>query len=655
MIEIFDIETISNLFTYVGLNKDTKEISKFVIHKDRNDLLKFIEHSKKLKGQIGFNNNAFDAQVTQYILNNYKKWLELDGEEVSNLIYQQSQKTIERANKVPFSEFPSWKMNIPQLDLFKIWHFDNKARMTSLKWIEYMIDMDDIQEMPIHHSSKVDFKDIEKVLEYNLHDVKAIYELYKITKGETENILYKGINKLQLRKDIGFEFRINCDNFNDVKIGDQLMKLTYCKVKNIDTKEIPKSNKKIDSFKFKNCFPSYYKFETVEFNNFINSFGGLEVNLKKETKKKQNFEFIFNGTTYIVAKGGLHSKDLPRLIKPNENEILRDKDVGSMYPNAIRKRKLFPRHLGLEWLSGYTDIIQKRIAAKKLFKDTKLGKYKAIDEALKLSLNGGSFGKTNEETNWQYDPKVTMNVTIGSQIDLLMLIEDLELAGIHVVSANTDGLVTLFDKKLNDKYYEVCKAWEKQVGNDILGQLEYQDYKLLVQTSVNDYIAIKSDDSFKTKGDFISDFELHKNKSARIMPLALQQYFINNISIEKFIKEHNNIYNFCLGVKSIGKNRLISLNKNTQIETDLQKINRYYISNTGVHILKKLPKLENKKALMQLNIFGNVDDGTREAEIEAGYVSTVFNRYIKKEMKEYNINYQYYINRCNKIISQIIK
>lgn len=131
MVEIYDVETLSNCFTYTGLNRDTKDVSQFVIHIDRNDLTKFIEHLKQLKGQIGFNNLSFDGQVIQFIINNYNKWLELNGEEIAELIYSYSQKTIERMNNGGFSEFPDWKMNIPQLDLFKIWHFDNKAKMTS--------------------------------------------------------------------------------------------------------------------------------------------------------------------------------------------------------------------------------------------------------------------------------------------------------------------------------------------------------------------------------------------------------------------------------------------------------------------------------------------------------------------------------------------
>lgn len=502
-----------------------------------------------------------------------------------------------------------------------------------------MIDMHDIQEMPIHHSSKVTFDQIESILSYNLHDVNATLELYNITIGKTNHPLYKGVDKIQLRKDIQAEFGIKCINFNDVKIGDALNKLNYCRITDSDIKSLPKSNKKFDSFKFKDCFPSYINFTTSEFQGFIQAISGIEVDLKK----KQEYEFTFNETTYLLAKGGLHSKDKPRIVKPLDNEILRDCDVASMYPNAIVKRELFPRHLGKAWLEGYKDIIQKRVKAKKEGK-------KAINEAYKLALNGGGFGKTNEEFSWQYDPFVTYCTTIGSQIDLLMLIEMFEVNKIHVISANTDGLVCLFDKSLNDKYYEICKSWEKLVGNDNLGQLEYVDYKLLCQSSVNDYLAIKISGEVKTKGDYVSEFELHKNKSARIVPIALQKYYIEGIPVEKTIREHDNIYDFCLGVKSIGQNRLIAIDVKAQTETTLQKINRYYISNNGVNIVKRLPKLEGKKATQQLDIFGNINDGTREAEIEAGFVSTIFNKYIKKEMKDYNINYKYYIDRCNKIL-----
>lgn len=658
MIDIYDIETIVNCFTYCSINRDTLVENEFVIHNDRNDLWKLMSHltgdcminKPGLKGMIGFNNQAFDGQVIQFIIENCADWLDFTGGEVANIISRYANKVIEKANKGAgqWSDYPDWKMTIPQCDLFKIMHFDNKAKMTSLKWVEYMINMNSIEEMPIHYMTEVTIDQvINQILPYNKHDVKATFELYKIIIGDTDHPLYKGVDKIQLRKDIQRQFGIKCINYNDVKIGDELNKLSYCKIKGINKQDIQKSNKDIISFKFKDCFPSYMKFETQEFNNFVNSISDITVNLKKSKEDKQVYEFGFNGTIYTIAKGGIHSKDKPRIIQPNDNEILRDADIGSQYPNSIRKRKLFPKHLGEEWLIGYTNTIQGRIDAKK-------SKKNAIAEAFKLALNGGGFGKTNEEFNWQYDPFITYSVTIGNQIEILMLIEDLELAGIRVASANTDGIVCLFDKSKDDIYYKICKNWEKQVGNDTLGQLEYCDYSKLIQTSVNDYIAIKLDGKIKTKGDFVSEFELHKNKSRRIVPLALQAYFTKGYPIDKFIKEHTNIFDFCLGVKSIGKNRLIAIDVKKQQETILQKINRYYISTDGINLIKKLPKLEKSKPKKQLDIFGNISDDSREQEVEAGWLSTIYNKHEEKDIKDYNIDYRYYIQSCERIINQII-
>lgn len=104
----------------------------------------------------------------------------------------------------------------------------------------------------------------------------------------------------------------------------------------------------------------------------------------------QEFKFKFGNTKYTFGKGGLHSIDKPRLIRPTNNEILRDADISSQYPNAIKKRRLYPRHLSKQWLEGYTDIINRRIEAKKTYKKTGESKFKSLDEAFKLALNGGS-------------------------------------------------------------------------------------------------------------------------------------------------------------------------------------------------------------------------------------------------------------------------
>lgn len=311
-----------------------------------------------------------------------------------------------------------------------------------------------------------------------------------------------------------------------------------------------------------------------------------------------------------------------------------------MYPNAIRKRVLYPLHLGIEWWEGYQKYIEKRIEAKNLYKTTKEKKYQAIQETYKLALNGGSFGKTGEETSWQYCQFTNKRITIGSQIDLLMLIEMLELKGIPIMSANTDGIVCLFDKSLNDIYYQVCKEWETIVGNDTLGQLEYQEYTKLVQLSVNDYLAVTQEGKVKQKGDFMTDFELHKNKSFKIIPIALVNYFAHNIPIEETITKHTNIFDFCAAVraKEDWYFELRYLKDNQIGRTKLQKTNRYYIANDG-------------KDLYKMNMDGREQFVEAHPQKGKSWKSVIFNTY---DNYDYNINYQYYIQKCNRIINQLV-
>jgi len=643
MYKIYDLEVLRNYFLYIDLSLEENKFKIFEISKFKNDILDLIYHLNSIRGQIGFNNLSYDGQILQFIINNYKKWIKLDGESISKIIYNYSQTVINR-DKDSWPDYRERDLSIKQLDLFKVWHYNNKARSCSLKWLQYSMDWHNIEDMPVKHYDYInDRKTADSIIEYCKNDCLSTREHYNITIGKTENKLYKNIDKIQLRKDVEKEFKFQCLNFSDVKIGDEIMKTNYCIATGIDKYDL-KPVIKNQSFTFGDCFPDYISFKTEELNNFIDSIRYIKIDPES---KDQKYKFTFGKTVYTFAKGGIHSNDKPRVIIPSSNQILRDADVGSQYPNAIRKRKIYPSHLGIKWLEGYTDIINKRIEAKRLYKETKESKYKSFDEAFKLALNGGSFGKLNEKTNWQYDPFCLFQCTIGNELEIMMLIEDMELNGIRVISANTDGIVCLFDKELEDKYNNVCKTWEKKVSNDPdwdnksinekMGLLEFADYKKFAQLSVNDYIAIKIDGTPKHKGDFMIDFELHKNKSFRIIPLALELYYKDDINPSKFITEHNNIFDFCAGVRAktdwFFESHCI---KDGEQKIDrLQQTNRFYISNKGSKLIK-------------CHIDG------RQIQPNAGkWLSTIYNKHIEQDIKKYDINYEYYIKKVYEIISKL--
>jgi len=637
--EVYDIEVLCNLFTYTGYCRQTNTYHQFVIHKSQNDYELLMSHLFRDKLiMVGYNNENYDYPIIHHMINHYDEYKYLSGFELSQKIYKKSQEIIESQ----FSAVADWNKHIYQVDLMKIMHFDSTAKSTSLKDIEFYLRLDSIEDMPFSHDYWITTqKEIDNILSYNKHDVFATCCLLDVVQGNTELELYKGQDKIQLRKDIQAEFGIKCINYNDVKIGEEINKMEYLKNNpGLRTQDLKNVAPVIRPFTFGQCIPSYVKFKSQKFIDFYNSIKDIQVNINIVNKEdKQSFTLIHNGTKYTIARGGIHSCETGRKLIPGPNELLRDADVGSQYPNAIRKRRLFPNQLGESWLIGYTNNIQRRIDAKKEGKRTGNPKYTSIADTYKLALNGGGFGKSGEPKNWQYDPFLSLSCTIGNQFEILMLIEEMELNNIHVVSANTDGIVCLFDKSLDEKYYEICHNWEKIVGNETLGQLEYTEYKMLIQTSVNDYIAVKPDGKIKLKGDFCIDVEMHKNPSMRIVPIALRDYFVYGKPIEETIKNHNNIYDFCLRMKTNrayqAEYHYVDLDRSEYKIDQLSKTLRYYISNKGGTLYKR------EKATGKL-IGTNV-----------GFVATTFNRYVEKPMEDYDVNYQFYIMECNKIINQI--
>lgn len=637
MIVIYDLETLKDFFLYVDLDVSEDKFNVFEISKFKNDFKPLLEHLRSLWGQIGFNNLAFDSQVQEYMIRYEKLLSDLSGEQLAGCLADVATTTIEKSNKNEWPTYWERDLSIRQVDLYRVWHFNNKAKMTGLKWLQYMMDWDNIEDMPISHHDSVDTREkADMIINYCKNDCLSTKRFYEITRGKTELPLYKGIDRLQLRKDVKAEFGFDCTSFDDVKIGDEINKVNYLKTTGISRRELKEKKSIVDSFTFQDCFPNNLKFITQELNDFVNSIRNIQVSIDN----KQEFPFKIGGTSYVMARGGLHSNDSPRLIIPTKDQILRDADIGSMYPNTIRKREIYPRHLGIQWLHGYKDVIQKRLDAKKKFKETKEPKYKSIEGAFKLALNGGSFGKLQDKSNWQFDPLACFKVTIGGQLELLMLIERLNLGGINVISANTDGIVSLFDKTQEDLYKKICKEWEQYTGFDgpTTGELEYADYKLFAQRSVNDYIAVKTDDTPKHKGaSFTVEHELHKNKSYRVIALALEAFYVKGVNPRHFITSHTNIFDFCAGMKTKGEWWLdaISIEGADEKREKLQKTNRYYVSNKGV----KLTKCHR--------------DGRQIQENAGKWMETVYNKHVAKSIKDYDINYNYYIEKAYEVICEI--
>jgi hypothetical protein len=377
----------------------------------------------------------------------------------------------------------------------------------------------------------------------------------------------------------------------------------------------------------RHCIADYVAFQTPELQEFLKRISKERLTMKDDFK--ESLEFY--GNIYTFAKGGLHTENKPKVFEADDDTLIVDWDVSSYYPAIIINNGRYPGHLGPEFLRGYKAMFDKRLELKPMAKKDK--KIKGIVGALKLAVNS-VYGKSSDMQSWLYDRQLTMFTTITGELSLLMLIEAYELAGIHVISANTDGVTIMVTKDKVDKMHELNKWWM-----DITQyELERTDYQKIIFSTVNDYLAIKTDGEIKKKGDFLTDFELHKNKSARIVPIALERYYVHDVPVADTIRAHTNIYDFALRQKATKDFHFEGQSKDNT--TVYNKLIRYYVSNTG----EKLLKVKNQ----------NSDSGAADViQVEAGeWVMHVCN-YLLPDHPLDNINHTYYIERAETIINKI--
>lgn len=631
---IFDIETMQEFFLVVVYNPQEDKYYEFKLNKWTNELDKFVEFTNNHVDYywVGYNNLRFDSQVVEWVIRNNEYWNELSNLDIVGKIAQKAADVIHDANYDVFPEYKESDLSLKQIDLFKISHFDNKNRMVSLKRLEFEMDLENIEEMPIHHS-KTDMTEEEVILtiQYCVNDVQATYQFYKVTIGETDHPLYRGNNQIELRLDIQEEFGIPCLNYSDSKIGDEMIKKYYCEEKNITYKELPKKGTFTNVY-VKNCIADYVSFQTPELQQFLQRIKKIKLGIQDDFKESIHFY----DNVYSFMKGGLHTENKPEVFEADDEYEIIDWDVSSYYPAIIINNGRFPRHLGKSFLAGYKRMFERRLELKPLAKTDK--RIKGIVGALKLAVNS-VYGKSSDMQNWIYDRQLTMFTTITGELSLMMLIEAYELNGIHVISANTDGVTIRIKKDKLDDMRKINTWWM----NLTQYELERTDYQKIIFSTVNDYIAIKTDGEIKKKGDFLTDFELHKNKSGRVIPIALEAYYVHDIPIATTIMAHNNIFDFCLRQKSSKDFHYEGWNRASGKKTVYNKLIRYYVSNTG----EKLLKVKNAEC---------TTNAADVSQVEAGeWVMNVCNHLPKNtDVATAGINYDYYIEKAERIVHKIL-
>jgi|TARA_B110000285_G_scaffold103753_1_gene118102 hypothetical protein len=652
-----DYETLYDCFTGVFENYKTTETKIFVISRLRNDQTEFIsflkENIKNKEWHISYNGLAFDAQVTHYILDNVNNWkdkegLDLDGHLVANIIYKYAQRCIQRSNNKEFSDYPAWKMKMGQIDVFKLHHWDNPAKRSSLKWIQYSMDWQNILDMPIHHETEIRTQeDLDTILEYCINDVKSTKEIYNRSKSQ-----------VGLRKELTKTYDINMFSASEPRISKEIFGYYLSKNLNIPKRDLKQMRTYRDTIKVKDIILPYVSFTSPEFKLLHERFKSLEIDASK-LKGSFKYHINYKDVKTHFGLGGAHGATAKGIYESTDDMLIMSSDVTSFYPNLAIKNQWSPGHFPKEAFSDqYEWFFEER---------KKIPKSNPMNYVYKIILNS-TFGLSNDVNSFFYDPELCMRITINGQLTLMMLYEQImeRIPGAIALLQNTDGVETIIPKQYYELYMEICEEWEHTTSLN----LEHDQYQKLVLSDVNNYIGVNNyvnvditkwrevkqkqphylfkvdNDKFsfapvKLKGRFdFQDLQLHKNKSKLVIPKALYQYFVNDVLPEEYLEENKNILDYCIGGKSKGQWQQVarSIENGSFKEEKLQKINRYFISKQGVKIIKV-----------------NKDDA-REIQLEAGrWVQTVFNKMdVKPKWELYNIDKLYYLQAIESEINNIL-
>ena len=571
----------------------------------------------------GYNNIHYDNPIINYIIDYYNVMKDKTYIEICKSIFNLS-KTILNSKEGEEGIWKKWKYQqwFESFDILTML-YSTQLRV-GLKEMQVTMQYPNVQEFVYDWDIPLVESKFDEMIQYNINDVESTSELLDRCKKDIE-----------LRIAIEDEYGVRVLSKDGVNIGMKIITQKYLEKTGQTWWDIKDLRSPMDKIPLKDVILPFVKYDSPILKDMLDT-------LKKQTvspgRKGYEYKFIFNNLRYTIGVGGIHSVNDPEIIIPKEDEYLIDCDVASLYPSMLIQHKFYPKHLGPEFLEIYSKIREERLEAKH-------NGDKVKNETLKFALNGLS-GNLQNEHNFCYSPFAVMQIRVNGQLLLLMLAEKLVEIGCKIIQANTDGLFLICKKNKYEEYQKVCKEWEKLTKLE----LEEDRFEAMYQYAINDYIAVKEGyhktkdkKLIKTKGMFITEVLLGKGLSPKIIPEAIINYFVDNIPVEETIKNCKDIRKF-LKAEKTGKQWTVEYNDKIQ-----QRINRFYVSNNGYYLWKF-----------------KTDSGVKEYQnMLKGYAVTLHNtfysdedlqwKYAQGETFEsiYDINYNYYISQCKKIINDI--
>lgn len=609
---VYDIEIFPNVFHCCCKDTESNEYKKFEISERKNQLSELVEYFKSSCNTIlfcGYNNHHYDDIIINYIIDmydrlKYRTYLEICTSlfNLSSYIVNLEEGAENKAKRWKYSNY------FHSMDLLTML-FSSKLRV-GLKEMQVTMLYRNVQEYEGDFNKPLLASQIDDMIKYNINDVDSTAELLNRLKADIE-----------LRLFIESEYGIDALSMDSVKFGETLLAKKYCEATGIQMKELKEMRSPMDYIPLKDVILPIISYKNPILQDVLSEM--KEQTIYSKIRKGYEKKFVLSNVVYSIGVGGIHSLHKPKIFHPNDDEFIGHSDVASMYPSFIIKYKWIPRHLGEIFWQVYSQLYDERIQAKHSGQKLK-------NLALKLTLNSVS-GKMQQETSWMYDPFTVFKIRINGQLVLLMLVDRLLELNCKIVQVNTDGVMYIAKKADRDRIQEAIADIER------ITQLTFEsnNYEAFYQYAGNDYFGVEEGYSqsndpklIEKKGMFITEPILGKGLAPVIIPKAVINYFLTKEPIRNFILRQKDINDFLMCQRANKKFKVL------YGTTPVQRINRYYASTNGRFLFKvdETGKSENMLTKSGVTILNKMDD---------------------QPIENRHINYQYYINEANKIVSEL--
>lgn len=501
---VYDIEVFA--FDWIIVFYDTSNNEWSVFHNDNSAVRDYMSQPGVIF--CGFNSKAYDSHIAKAIC------------------CGASPELVKQINDfLIVDDRPGWEHYFLRQNKFLFDHFDLMDDCqfgTSLKHIEAHLGWN-IEETQVDFSidRPLTQEELESTIFYCKWDVKATAYLLTLRK-----------NYLNAKLDVGRSIGVSDAKslyMTNARLTAESLQATY--VERSDGRDYVYPD---------NIDREYIPNEVFEFFDKLK-----DKNIPDDKLFNSKLKIDVDGAEAVIAFGGIHHARNNYCEESNNNRVIRNFDVASLYPSLMVNNGYISRNSPSSEI--FENFYHTRLKAKQ-------SGDKKTANTLKLILNT-TYGASLAKTNPLYDPLMGRSVCITGQLYILELAQKYlaNCKTVRILQLNTDGLMFSIDETEMPIIYRLNDEWQQ--SKNLL--LEEDKIRFVAQKDVNNYVMVFENGKVKTKGAYVTygmaaagAFKI--NNDFTIVKEAVIKYFTEKIPVEETINGCDDIFKFQIIAKAGG-------------------------------------------------------------------------------------------------------